>query len=563
MKHNFKALPIILAAVVLMHSSLSHSFGAMAWFKGNQSEPKAEPESPKRSKPKFDTPKTTPIPKKDSDSNHSTRPILEQEQVYQDFLAKQKATLIRTDSPSLANQLAYRAVRAMGCHNFRDYFYAELYPRLLILQDRSDFGESSFQELVWDYAFRRFKTRGKSFKITSDLLQILLSEKIDKSSSIRPDAEVESTLATTPPGLECGFDSLAPIPTSYKVPPRQMTSTPIVTPPEREEETDNSTDAGIGNIWKEINMDLVMDLADDGFATNNDCRRVFTGNAGNYAYAEESYARTLARSFAQDLCAPITDTLHSTQGLALGHSSDDAFNLDHFASNVQALQNKGADGRIAATYALLYTHALRESNGYFLEGRDVSASNTSLATVETGAYQVSSETLFGPVAGLQDLFYTYVDTLNDVLDFDSAIADVCALNDLDDSRKNKSIQDHKSYIFHLLGVGGFKTGSLAEGDKEFGSCADVVATKGRLVRGDESTARCFIGLQKACPAFAIKYSSMMVRKQRKHYGPLWLHSEFRALGLTAEKYFKPYMKAQCTTIFENILERKADVCRQR
>jgi hypothetical protein len=309
---------------------------------------------------------------------------------------------------------------------------------------------------------------------------------------------------------------------------------------------------------------IIRDSVDAAYGADESCKKVFTGNAGQYLKVEKKgWALTLARSFANDLCAPRSAELNAYQTQDFGATSDDALGLDHFKSFMDRFQNYGPNGNRAATYMLIYSLGLRESSGQFDEGPDRSARNNLLHTMESGAFQVASGTLDGPVRGLQALFRSYAEQMSAGIHNNQTLIQACGLEDLNQIPGNASQKRHLDHIRHLFGKSRLIL-PPARSD-EFGACSKMlISTSGERKRSNDRE-NCFIGLQKACPAFAIKYNTMMVRGQRKHFGPLITHDELRKLAekyprLNDRKYYKPYFKPACGSLFESILKNKENVC---
>ncbi|NDD90949.1 hypothetical protein EBZ37_02530, partial [bacterium] len=320
---------------------------------------------------------------------------------------------------------------------------------------------------------------------------------------------------------------------------QDCTSQPQVIPPSRP--------AGSRNV----DTELLDSLVEQALAQDQNCRKVFTGNAGSYELLSKSgYAKTFARAFAQDVCHPVSPTVLAVQSASPSSAAKDALARSAFTPFVKTSVTDGDLKNLAATYSLSYSLGLRESSGKFSQGRDKTASNTSLLTEEAGAFQVSSNTLGSKDQGgkaRREIFSKYVLALSDARSgSEGAASQFAAICDIREAaempRGNRS---SGALLKELQNI--FQTGS---------EC-DRVASLARqgadsLSGATVSRGKCFMRLQKSCPAFAVKYNTVTVRTLADHFGPLKLKG--RAGG------GKPTIEPQCRAIFDLILAHQEQVC---
>lgn len=520
----------------------------------------------------------------------------------------------------VANEFAFYAVNNVGCQDFASFFHNYLLPRLEALRRRG-FDQTFLKNILWDYSERRYKSFNLKYDVSSKALVRLsetylnngghLSEQTLQEISglgqthkiacrnIRPKTEASETPAAGQSNAQSNADKPNPseIPIHLATPVEEAPSKnsdsnldsasntsnnfDLSTPPPTLA-NENHTAVEAKNIERAFSPaapaklkttqndtsdafdKIIRDSVDAAYLSDQSCKKVFTGNAGKYLKVEKKgWALTLARSFANDLCAPRSAELDAYQTQVFGATSDDALGLDHFKSFMDRFQNYGADGNRAATYMLIYSHGLRESSGQFDAGPDRSAKNNLLHTMESGAFQVASGTLDGPVRGLQALFRSYADQMSAGINDNEILIQACGLENIDQIPGNVSQKRHLDHIRHLFGKS--RLIFLPAQRDEYGACSKMlISTSGERKRSIDRE-NCFIGLQKACPAFAIKYNTMMVRGQRKHFGPLIAHDELTRLAktdprLNDKKYYKPYFKPACGELFESILKKKKEVC---
>lgn len=160
-------------------------------------------------------------------------------------------------------------------------------------------------------------------------------------------------------------------------------------------------------------------------------------------------ARTIAAAASQD---------GQTDALAWYAATFSALNMSNAVAGADVLRH---------VFALLMGLGMRESSGQHCEGRDMSATNVTAATAETGLFQVSFNSI-NAHPRLRTLFNAYAGSN----DFAGIFAEgvTCGPND-------------------------WKDWGTGEG-KEFQR------------------------LTKACPAFAVEYAALGLRVVRRHWGPI-------------------------------------------
>jgi hypothetical protein len=132
--------------------------------------------------------------------------------------------------------------------------------------------------------------------------------------------------------------------------------------------------------------------------------------------------------------------------------------------------------RLRALFALGIAEGMRESSGNTTEGRDVTARHPTAESAEAGLFQVSFDS-FGKSPALAKLFDQY-----------KANAGACRLETF-----MEGVRDRRASVFG--------SGTAAE----------------------------FQRFTKECPAFATEYAMVMMRVNRKHFGPIERHeAEFFA-----------------------------------
>lgn len=148
----------------------------------------------------------------------------------------------------------------------------------------------------------------------------------------------------------------------------------------------------------------------------------------------------------------------TTDGLTWYQSEFAALGMDNSEAGVAVLRH---------VCVLLTGLGMRESSGRHCEGRDMAAVNTSADTAEAGLFQVS----------------------------------------------------HNSASAHFL------LGALFDQYKGSTDMQDifndgVTCSQASWTNWGTGDGRDFQGLTKACPAFAVEYAALLLRKRRRHWGPI-------------------------------------------
>jgi hypothetical protein len=302
------------------------------------------------------------------------------------------------------------------------------------------------------------------------------------------------------------------------------------------------TPASIVDTGATTTLDEIIQAA---YKDEPSCRKVFTGNKGSYENPDIAFTKVMAYSMAQDMCANnhIAKVLNSPP-----MDKNDALTFDIFNP---ADAKKDMEGyHLAATYSLSYALAQRESSGNFRMGRDISANNVGGMTEEAGLTQTSPNSLNlkgkkGTEAEylLLNIFNSYTSKLP-TLD-KAGKAALCLSDKLAGSRQSRNFD-----------TSGAKLEALFAG----GDCQDV-GKIAKTTSGSDKINSCFRNLHKACPGFSIKYGAAVSRIRRAHQGPLVRHEEFKKGS--AQKYFKPYIKPACHSMFLSIYQSKASICGEK
>lgn len=288
----------------------------------------------------------------------------------------------------------------------------------------------------------------------------------------------------------------------------------------------------------------IDEIVDEAYAKDPSCKKVFTGNKGDYAYPNKAYARTYAFSMAQDMCTAgaVQEVLSSPP-----MGPKDALSLPHFA------KTDTSNDHLVATYALTFSLGMRESNGNFGLGRDRSASNTGIAE-EVGLTQTSPNSLHlkgkpGTASEflLREIFRSYINDLSKIGQAEKA--SLCLNDKLANSSQNKNFDIHGGKLHEL-----FESGSCKGVDETVNSSIKFLVSNSTT--GLNS---CFRTLHQQCPGFSIKYGAAVARIRRDHHGPLYLKSEFSKKA--AAKYFKPYLKPACHLLFNSLVNNKENICK--
>jgi hypothetical protein len=186
--------------------------------------------------------------------------------------------------------------------------------------------------------------------------------------------------------------------------------------------------------------------------------------------APKGYTRGMAVMFGRVYCK-MNAGRDAASEMAMADSGDDS--VDALAWYASEFNDLGMDNSTAGVdvlrhlFVLLTGLGMRESSGRHCEGRDASASNTSAETAEAGLFQVSHNSI-----GAHFLLGALFDQYNGSTDFQDIFKD------------------------------GVTCGSASWQNWGTGAGRD------------------FQALTKACPAFAVEYAALALRKIRKHWGPI-------------------------------------------
>jgi hypothetical protein len=186
--------------------------------------------------------------------------------------------------------------------------------------------------------------------------------------------------------------------------------------------------------------------------------------------APRGYIRGMAVAFGRTYCK-LNAGRDAASEMAMADSGDDSVDaLAWYAAEFSGLgmdnSNAGADV-LRHLFVLLTGLGMRESSGKHCEGRDTSANNTGADTAEAGLFQVSHNSIRAHFL-LAALFDQYKGST----DFDDIFRD------------------------------GVTCGSDAWNNWGTGDGRD------------------FQALTKSCPAFAVEYAALGLRKIRTHWGPI-------------------------------------------
>ncbi len=317
------------------------------------------------------------------------------------------------------------------------------------------------------------------------------------------------------------------------------------------------SDSGISppTVGGVLNEELLNQLVDQAFASDASCRKVFTGNKGNYSSAPtQGYARSFAKSFAQDVCSPLHEEVYRVQSAGPGNTATDALARSAFSSYLAPYKAGGSLENLAATYRLSYALSFRESSGNFQEGRDESANNKTYETEEAGAFQVSANTLnfsnTDPegVRARRRIFAHYLDVLSAAKSAKdpAALARACDLRDKSELPPgNRELDANRDFLFNSM----FSEGQPCERLR-----ASVQGDPENLRTVDSYRGTCFMHLQKRCPSFAIKYNTATIRTRANHFGPLKVRSDGRNYD------GKPPPRPECRAIFDVVIQNREAIC---
>lgn len=211
-------------------------------------------------------------------------------------------------------------------------------------------------------------------------------------------------------------------------------------------------------------------------ALNSQCKKTAHGEQGN---PPSNYMSGIALSYARALCNQ-NDEYVKVASQPLGDPNKDA--LAYYG-----LKPKTSAERLQMTFSLVLGSAARESSWRWCVGKDPGAQNTTAETCEAGLYQTSyNSRSASPV--LPELFFLAKET----------------------------------------GIGCFA--------KEYKGTTTCSASNLKNWGTGEGVK--FQELSKNCPGFATDYHAVMVRVNRKHYGPI--------------NTKKSEMKPVCVTMFQQI-----------
>jgi hypothetical protein len=308
----------------------------------------------------------------------------------------------------------------------------------------------------------------------------------------------------------------------------------------------------------QISSAYLDELINKSYESDESCKVVFTGNAGDTHPGDVTYAKALAYAMAEEMCS--NSELHQTflnKDVSKNDEySKDALRLDRFNS-----KSAGAASvdNVAATYALTYALGYRESGGNFKRARDPWA-KLGGSEEESGFTQTSANSLNDP-DGLgkpdgrhilpQKVFKQYLSSLSNMTS-QSDMARFCLNDKLLGNQQTRLMEnDQKS--------GGEKIEFDHEGKALFAMfnsstspCKSIANTPvGEFkARNDSSdpVVQCFKDLHKNCPGFSIKYGATIARTNANHHGPL------------KENQTKESPKPSCQTLFNAISQNKESVC---
>lgn len=214
----------------------------------------------------------------------------------------------------------------------------------------------------------------------------------------------------------------------------------------------------------------------ESIALSSDCAKSAHDNQGK---PPQGYMRGIALSYARALCNQGSEAF-KIASQSLGDASKDA--LAHYGA-----QPKDATERLQMLYSLMIGSAARESSWRWCVGKDPGASNTTAETCETGLYQTSyNSRSASPV--LPKLYEQFKASKRGCFSTEYKGATTCSADNM----------------------------------KNWGSGEGVE----------------FQRLTKDCPGFATEYHAVMLRVNRKHYGPI--------------NTKKALLKPVCTAMFEKV-----------
>jgi hypothetical protein len=186
--------------------------------------------------------------------------------------------------------------------------------------------------------------------------------------------------------------------------------------------------------------------------------------------APSGYLRGMAVMFGRVYCK-MNANRDAASAMSMADSGDGSVDaLAWYAPEFAALgmdnSNPGTDV-LRHLFVLLTGLGMRESSGRYCEGRDASATNTDAATAEAGLFQVSHNSI-----GAHFLLGALFDQYKGLTDFEDIFS------------------------------GGVTCSNASWANWGAGDGHD------------------FQALTKACPAFAVEYAALALRKLRRHWGPI-------------------------------------------
>jgi hypothetical protein len=338
--------------------------------------------------------------------------------------------------------------------------------------------------------------------------------------------------------------------------------------------------SGAGN--SSVDEERLIEFVDQAFREDLGCQKVYTGNRGLFHEVNDreiGYPRSLARAFAEDVCSPIDLEIQKVVNAAPVDSKMDALARPAFKQYLAVSAQNDDLVNAAATYSMLYSHGLRESDGNFQLGRDEAARNSTPLTEEAGAFQVASNTLDGAGAGVRArrrVMEHYLDRLADAQSRGdvAAMSSICGIREAAELPPgNRGKVQNEEWLTSSFDAGA-GCGLLREKLRTHGDA---------LSRASRERGVCFMELQKRCPLFAMRYNAVAIRTRADHFGPLKirklntsstgpgskseveLESEARESGKIWDGYRnvgngKKPPRPQCRGIFQVILDNKDLVC---
>jgi hypothetical protein len=435
--------------------------------------------------------------------------------------------------------------------------------------------------------------------MVASLLSVVLLSGCPATSGVKPDRRASQSYSAAPvqqppaesatplsvleadraiSAVETGHDAFRSIDPAQNQCPDCVTHDAI--PKAIPVEDEPASFSGAANSF--VDEASLFELVDQAFRDDPGCQKVFTGNGGLYHELnakEIGYPRTLARAFAEEVCSPIDPVTQQILSAAPGHPGSDAIARPAFKQYLAVSDRDGDLVNSAATYSMLYSQGLRESDGNFQLGKDESGGNNTPLTEEAGAFQVSSNTLDGSDAGTQarrKIMARYLDRLADAHSRHdlAGMSSICGIRDAGELPSGNRSKDKNEQWLATTFESGARCGLLQE----------KLRTNGQaLSRNSRERGTCFIELQKHCPVFAVRYNAVAIRTRADHFGPLKirklstqkrgvfskseadLERESREQGRIWEGYRnvkngKNPPRPECRKIFDVVLENRNRVC---